>query len=153
MTIEIERKFLVRDDSWNTGLTGTIFKQAYLNSDPERTVRIRVTDKQAFITIKSKTRNISRHEFEYNIPTAEAEVLLKLCETPALEKKRYLIKHEGHQWEIDEFFGSNEGLVIAEIELKSDDECFAKPQWLGKEVSDDVRYFNSQLTLNPFCLW
>ena len=153
MTIEIERKFLVQNNSWKTNATATIFKQAYLNSHPERTVRIRIAGNQAFITIKSKTQNISRQEFEYSIPIDEAESLLLLCETPALEKKRYLVTHVGHQWEIDEFMGSNKGLIVAEIELTNEQETFEKPDWLGQEVSDDNRYFNSNLTLHPFSTW
>ncbi|NRB40732.1 MAG: CYTH domain-containing protein [Pseudomonadales bacterium] len=153
MALEIERKFLVKNDSWKAGLKPTIFKQAYLNSEPDRTVRVRIAGEEAFLTIKSKTTGISRQEFEYAIPVHEAEQLLKLCETPALEKNRYFLKAGDLTWEIDEFLGLNAGLVVAEIELDSEQQSFDQPAWLGKEVSDDKRYFNSALSLRPFSEW
>lgn len=153
MAIEIERKFLVINNHWKKAVCGIIFKQAYLNSAPERTVRIRTEGDQAFITIKSKSHHFSRQEFEYPIPLADAEQLLLLCETPPLEKMRYLVRHGQHTWEVDEFMGSNRGLVLAEIELASEDEIFAKPDWIGTEVSGDSRYFNSNLSLKPFNTW
>lgn len=154
MAVEIERKFLVANDSWREKATKkTLFKQAYLNSTPERTVRVRIAGDAAFLTIKGKNQGLSRAEFEYAIPVTEAESLLALCETPALEKYRYLVQHEAHLWEIDEFFGVNQGLVLAEIELASENESFAVPQWLGEEVSRDKRYFNSALSINPYCSW
>ena len=139
MPNEIERKFLVTNDDWKKGASGIIFRQAYLNSDAERTVRVRIAADKAFLTIKSKTINISRQEFEYEIPTNEAQQLLSLCETAALEKYRYTVQVDGFTWEIDEFLGSNKGLIIAEIELEYETQSFTKPNWLGDEVSNDKR--------------
>ena len=153
MAIEIERKFLVINDSWKKQANGTLFKQAYLSSNPERTVRVRISAEKAFITIKSKSQGVSREEFEFPIPVEDAEALLTLCETAPLEKIRHHINYGDHLWEIDEFMGSNTGLVIAEIELQNETESFEHPAWLGEEVSDDKRYFNSQLTLHPFTSW
>lgn len=153
MPNEIERKFLVINDDWKKGATGIIFQQAYLNSDAERTVRVRIAADKAFLTIKSKTINISRQEFEYEIPTNEAQQLLSLCETEALEKYRYTVQVDGSTWEIDEFLGSNKGLIIAEIELEYETQSFTKPNWLGDEVSNDKRYFNSLLTIHPYSSW
>lgn len=153
MAIEIERKFLVINNNWKAGASSAVLKQAYLNSSPERTVRVRIEGDAAFITIKSKNRSITRQEFEYPIPADDAEKLLLLCETPPLEKKRYTVKHAAHTWEVDEFMGSNQGLVVAEIELENEGETFSRPDWLGEEVSGDSRYFNSNLTLKPFCSW
>jgi CYTH domain-containing protein len=153
MAKEIERKFLVRDSRFLQQLTPSIFKQAYLNSHKERTVRVRIQGDSAFLTIKSKSTGISREEFEYSIPVSEAEQLLTLCETAPIEKNRYFLPHGELCFEIDEFLGDNHGLIIAEIELKSEDQVFEKPDWLGEEVSDDARYFNSNLSLKPFSLW
>lgn len=154
MAVEIERKFLVANDSWREKATKkTLFKQAYLNSTPERTVRVRIAGDAAFLTIKGKNQGLSRAEFEYAIPVTEAESLLALCETPALEKYRYLVQHEAHLWEIDEFFGVNDGLIVAEIELTTEAESFIKPEWLGTEVSGDKRYYNSYLSHTPYTKW
>ncbi len=153
MATEIERKFLVTHNSWKENAPYSLFKQAYLNSTPERTVRIRIDGEQAFITIKSKTTGIQRQEFEYNIPVEDAEQLLLLCETAPLEKMRYRVQDHNHLWEIDEFLGVNEGLIVAEIELGDASEAFQKPEWLGKEVSDDPRYYNSYLANHPFSTW
>ncbi len=158
MAVEIERKFLILKDQWllakqQQNLQGSIFKQAYLNSTPERTVRVRIQGKQAFLTIKSKNSGISRQEFEYPIPTNEAEELLLLCETPALEKIRYQVNYQDRTWEVDEFHGENQGLIVAEIELQTETEEFCLPPWLDREVSNDPRYFNSQLSKYPFSSW
>ena len=154
MATEIERKFLACSDHWKTLADSTsLFKQAYLNSTPERTVRVRITDKQAYITIKSINAGIRRQEFEYAIPVEDAEQLLLLCETPPLEKIRHTIRHGHHLWEVDEFLGINQGLVLAEIELLSEDEQFSMPSWLGMEVSADPRYFNSYLSNHPYTSW
>lgn len=153
MATEIERKFLVINTPWQGNSQYTIFKQAYLNSTPERTVRIRIAGDTAFITIKSKNTGIQRQEFEYRIPVTDAEQLLLLCETPPLEKKRYRVQYHQHLWEIDEFLGVNKGLVVAEIELQDVAEPFHKPEWLGQEVSDDHRYYNSYLSTHPFTEW
>lgn len=153
MATEIERKFLVNRNEWKGQASGVMFKQAYLNSHPERTVRVRIVGDQGFITIKSKNIGISRQEFEYPIPVADAEQLLKLCETAPLEKLRYRIPYGEYIWEIDEFLGVNLGLVVAEIELHSESDQFPRPDWLGREVSDDPRYFNSNLSTYPFTHW
>lgn len=151
---EIERKFLLRDDSWRqNSQSKSLFRQAYLNSDPERTVRVRIQDELAFLTIKGKTDGITRSEFEYAIPLADARQLLALCETEALEKYRHTLDYQGHRWEIDEFVGVNAGLVVAEIELVDEQESFIHPPWLGEEISHDPRYFNSALSRKPFSRW
>ncbi|MDR1730384.1 MAG: CYTH domain-containing protein [Prevotellaceae bacterium] len=153
MNIEIERKFLLKDDSWKKNAVGTHYAQGYLNRPGEITVRVRIAGEKAFLTIKSKTKGISRQEFEYEIPKQDARELLKLSQTPVVEKIRYKIEYAGKCWEIDEFSGKNEGLVVAEIELNAENESFEKPEWIGKEVSDDKRYFNSSLARNPFSEW
>lgn len=153
-TTEIERKFLLRDDSWRAASDGgTVYRQAYLNSEPQRTVRVRIEGERAFITIKGKTAGISRAEFEYPIPLADAGQLLALCESAPLEKIRHRVRHQGHVWEIDEFLGVNAGLVVAETELASEQENFIMPAWAGEEVSGDARYYNSALSRRPFCQW
>lgn len=153
MTTEIERKFLVNDTNILKDHSSCYFRQAYLNSDKHRTVRIRQQGEQAFITIKGKTHGITRLEFEYPIPLSDADALFALCETAAIEKNRYFIECGKHCLEVDEFLGVNAGLVIAEIELDHEQESFIKPKWLGEEVSDDSRYYNSQLSLHPFSQW
>jgi CYTH domain-containing protein len=153
MAIEIERKFLVANTQIVAKLKPTRFKQAYLNSNKERTVRIRQQGDAAFITIKSKSTGLSRQEFEYPIPLQDAEELFSLCETVAIEKNRYYLQQEQLCWEIDEFLGENQGLWTAEIELNSEKQDFTRPAWLGDEVSSDPRYFNSALSLKPFSRW
>lgn len=152
MSTEIERKFLVEGEAWKRG-TGVYFCQGYLNSNKERTVRVRKAGEKAFLTIKGLTYGITRAEFEYEIPVSDAELLLKICEGPLIQKVRYIVFHQGFKWEVDEFSGENEGLVIAEIELKSETQLFERPGWVKKEVSDDPRYFNSNLAVNPFSKW
>lgn len=151
--IEIERKFLLQRTDFLAQYPSVYLKQAYLNSDKDRTVRIRQQDQKAWITIKSKTTGISRQEFEYEIPTDDANELFKLCETIAIEKNRYLIKIDQHTWEVDEFLGANKGLFIAEIELNDEQDSFSKPDWLGTEVSGDQRYYNSALSKKPYTSW
>jgi len=154
--IEIERKFLVTSDRFKTEAFKKVeIKQGYLNSHPERTIRIRVQDKAAFITVKGKSSDsgLSRFEWEKEIPVEEALELLKLCESGVIEKIRYLVKAGEFTFEIDEFFGDNEGLTIAEIELKSEQDSFNKPNWLGKEVTGEKSYYNSQLSQNPYKNW
>ena len=151
---EIERKFLVGNDSWRPGASGTRFRQGYLSTDPERTVRVRLEGDRGVLTIKGPSRGISRAEFEYPIPAAEAATLLDtLCLQPLIEKTRYRVEHGGHLWEIDEFAGDNAGLVLAEVELSSEDEQVALPPWVGMEVSNDPRYFNANLARHPFSRW
>ena len=152
MVKEIERKFLVASNKWSK-TNGTLYRQGYLSSHPERVVRVRMAGRQAFLTIKGKTEGYSRLEFEYEIPLKDVEVLLTLCEKPLIEKTRYQISYERHTWEIDEFHGVNNGLVLAEIELSSENEYFTRPEWLGKEVTKDTRYYNSNLIVNPYTKW
>ena len=154
MALEIERKFKVVSDSWRDSVTrSTSLRQGYVSTNPEATVRVRLENGVGTLTIKSKTKGISRNEFEYNIPSSEATQLLRLCEGPLIEKARHRVTIGQHTWEIDEFIGDNQGLIIAEIELSSEDESFEKPAWLGKEVSDDARYYNSSLVAHPYNQW
>jgi len=154
MAIEIERKFLIKDDFWrNESDEGTPIKQGYLNSTTERTVRVRIYGNKGFITIKGKNENLTRKEFEYEIPLNDAVELLKLCERPIIEKTRFLLYQDNNTWEIDVFDGENEGLIIAEIELTSESDTFKIPSWLGEEVSHDTRYYNSSLIINPYINW
>ena len=154
MGIEIERKFLVVGDSWKQQGQGTLIRQGYICSDPGRIVRVRIDGDLAMITIKGKTEGISRGEWEYAIPLDDAEqLLLGLCEKPLIEKKRTRIPHGDFVWEVDEFFGENLGLVVAEIELESETQDFARPDWLGAEVSHDRRYANANLFKHPFQRW
>ena len=150
MGIEIERKFLLVGNGWKNQTVGNTIRQGYLSSDHARVVRIRIVNDEAFITIKSSTNGIFRNEWEYPIPIRDAEDMLEnLCLRPLIEKKRYCVTYEGMTWEIDEFFGENEGLLIAEIELESENQIFSKPKWVGKEVTDDPRYYNTNLMRNP----
>ena len=154
MSKEIERKFLVIGDSWRSLAQGTHYRQGYLNSAKERTVRIRTINDKAFMTIKGPTVGITRMEFEYEIPHNECvEILNHLAEQPIVEKIRYKIPLNGLVWEIDEFLGVNNGLIVAEVELQSEDQEFEKPEWIGEEVSGDPRYFNSNLVKNPYTTW
>lgn len=152
MAIEIERKFLVNSKDWKISEPVQI-RQGYLNRDPDRTVRIRAAGNQAWITVKGRTIGSVRSEFEYPIPLDDADALLLLCERPLLEKRRYHFEHDGRTWEVDEFLGANEGLVVAEIELDTPDAEFSMPSWIGIEVTNDSRYFNSNLSVSPFTTW
>lgn len=154
--IEIERKFLVTSQTFkNEAQKSTLIKQGFLNTDPARTVRIRINGKYAFITIKGigNTSGTSRFEWEKEIDVSEAEQLMPLCEKGIIEKIRYEIPLGNHIYEVDEFFGENKGLIIAEIELDYENETFLKPDWLEKEVTGDRRYYNSQLSKKPYTLW
>lgn len=155
MAQEIERKFLVDGDFKPYSFKTIRIVQGYLSSVPERTVRIRVKETKGFLTVKGKTDNsgVSRYEWEKEIPVDEAKELLKLCEPGVIDKSRYLVKVGAHVFEVDEFYGENEGLVIAEIELKSGDEPFEKPEWLGKEVTGDACYYNASLIKSPYKSW
>ena len=155
-SLEIERKFLVKNNTYLSESYKTLsIKQGFLNSDKNRVVRIRVLDNTGFITVKgiSSKDGTSRFEWEKEIPLLEANSLLLLCEQTIIEKKRYLIKSKNHTFEVDEFLGANEGLIIAEIELSSVKEKFLKPDWLGKEVTGISKYYNSELSKNPFKNW
>ena len=153
MAVEIERKFLVKSDAWRVGAVGTVLKQGYLTQDADRTVRIRVAGEQGFVTIKGRRGGLARDEFEYEIPLADAEALLGLCLRPLIEKVRHIVWHAENRWEVDEFSGDNEGLIVAELELPAEDAVFERPEWLGDEVSDDARYFNSRLAQHPYSNW
>ncbi|RBP43698.1 CYTH domain-containing protein [Roseimicrobium gellanilyticum] len=150
---EIERKFLVTGDGWREGAEGTLYRQGYLAKDKERTVRVRVAGAKAYLTIKGRTSGTSRAEYEYEIPLKDAEELLNLCEGPLVEKTRHKIPYAGHTWEVDVFHGDNEGLIMAEVELQSEDAHVEMPDWAGKEVSGDVRYYNSSLSKKPYKMW
>ena len=152
MAKEIERKFLVKDDTWRNA-KGIKFRQGYLSSVKERTVRVRTKEDKGYLTIKGVAVGATRMEFEYEIPRKDADRLLDICEQPLIEKNRYTINCGGFVWEVDEFFGENQGLIIAEIELQSEDQAFPKPDWIGDEVTRDPRYFNSNLIKNPFTAW
>ncbi len=156
MSLEIERKFLViNDDFKSEAYQKKIIKQGYLNSDKNRTVRVRIADDKAFLTIKGKTNSsgTTRFEWEKEIDKNEAEELLLLCEPSIIDKTRFLVKSDHHTYEIDEFYGDNEGLIVAEIELNSENETFKKPNWLGKEVTGNIEYYNSSISKNPFKNW
>jgi CYTH domain-containing protein len=156
MTVEIERKFLVNSNTFkDEAFRSYAIKQGFLNSHKDRTVRVRLKKDNGFITVKGKSSEdgLTRFEWEKNISTEEAENLLKLCEEGIIDKTRYEVKHGNHIFEIDEFFGENEGLIIAEIELQSENEFFEKPNWLGREVTGDVKYYNSQLSKQPYKYW
>ncbi|MES2304329.1 MAG: CYTH domain-containing protein [Gemmatimonadota bacterium] len=155
MAHEIERKFLIVPGAWRPDpARGMAVRQGYLSHDPARTVRVRVTGTQGFITIKGITRGISRLEFEYPIPVTDAEALLaKLCIRPLIEKRRYRELYGGWTWEIDVFEGENAGLIVAEVELPTELTTVTLPSWVGREVSDDPRYFNSNLARHPYSLW
>jgi adenylate cyclase len=154
MGIEIERKFLVAGDGWRAAATAsTRFSQGYLSRDPARTVRVRVAGEAAFLTIKGATHGATRAEFEYAVPLADAQQLLAMCDGPVVEKVRHLCPHEGMTWEVDEFLGANAGLVLAEVELACEDQVFARPAWLGAEVTGDGRYVNANLAVKPFKSW
>lgn len=154
MGLEIERKFLIKDTSWkNETKEGISIRQGYLNSEVERTVRVRVHGEQGVLTIKGKNQNLTRKEFEYQIPLDDALDLIDLCEKPIIEKTRFLLSVNHNTWEIDVFEGENEGLVVAEIELTSEEESFDIPSWLGEEVSSDSKFYNSSLIKNPYANW
>jgi adenylate cyclase len=154
MATEIERKFLVKGDGYRKGAKSKTYRQGYFSTALKHTVRVRTVNKKGFITVKGKKVGFSRLEFEYEIPFEDAVVMLEsLCERPLIEKIRYVVDYHGLTWEIDEYFGDNQGLVVAEVELESEDQKFINPPWIGKEVSDDNRYANSNLVRNPYRLW
>lgn len=152
MGSEIERKFLV-DPAWRPPGEGVRFTQGYLSSAPERVVRVRLEGETAKLTIKGKTRGVTRDEFEYEIPASDAPALLALCEQPVIEKHRHRIDFDGKTWEVDVFHGDNDGLVVAELELASETEPFAVPPWAIEEVSHDPRYYNANLQKHPYRTW
>ena len=150
---ETERKFLVKGNSWRQAKSAT-YRQGYLTTNPERTVRVRTAANQGYLTIKGISQGATRLEYEYEIPAQEADEMLdRLCEKPLIEKNRYKLEYGGLIWEIDEFLGENEGLVLAEVELDSEEQAIEKPAWLGQEVTGDPRYFNANLVKYPFREW
>ena len=154
MGVEIERKFLPRGDGWRELSKGTPYRQGYLCTGSGLTVRVRIAGEKGFLTIKGPGSGTTRAEFEYQIPTEDAaEMLDGLCEKPLIEKNRYTIGYQGFVWEVDEFFGDNEGLVVAEIELEFEEQQFELPEWIGEEVTGDPRYFNTSLVKKPYSTW
>jgi len=156
MAQEIERKFLVKSDQFKAEASkSTRITQGYLSSVPERTVRVRIKGDQGYITVKGigSGSGASRYEWEKEIPMAEVDELLKICEPGVIDKTRFEVKMGNHTFEVDEFYGENSGLIVAEVELSAEDEAFGKPEWLGQEVTGDPKYFNSMLMKNPFSRW
>lgn len=155
MAIEIERKFLVDGEKWEQVIkpTGVLYRQGYLSNGDNPTIRVRVAGKKGFITLKGTTSGISRKEFEYEIPVAEAVELLDSFALSEISKTRHRVYYDDKLWEVDEFEGDNAGLIVAEIELQSEEEPFSLPDWITREVSQDVRYFNSNLSVNPYKNW
>jgi len=155
MALEIERKFLVKNDSWRGHTESQAhITQGYLAKNKNAAVRVRVKDDAAYLTIKGATAGISRSEYEYPIPVKDADAMLReLALFPAIDKVRYKVRSGGDLWELDVFAGANEGLVLAELELSSEDEVFEIPQWAGEEVSDDPRYYNASLAQHPYKSW
>ena len=155
MAQEIERKFLVKGDFKPHVSKSTKIIQGYLSSVPERTVRVRVKGEKGFITIKGigNESGASRYEWENELSVADATDLLGICEPGVIDKTRYIVKAGNHSYEVDEFYGDNDGLTVAEVELSSEDEEFIKPDWLGEEVTGDVKYYNSMLMKNPYKSW
>ena len=154
MAIEIERKFLLLNSDWRKEIYDQQkISQGYLSSNPDRTVRIRISDQKGIITIKGKSHGTSRAEYEYEIPLKDAEELIGLCEKPTIEKTRYLVSYESKLWEIDEFEGDNNGLIVAEVELENESEKPMLPSWIGKEVSSEKRFFNASLIKYPYSEW
>ncbi|MGK7946030.1 MAG: CYTH domain-containing protein [Microcystaceae cyanobacterium] len=155
MAIEIERKFLVTNNQWRKLGEGKLYRQGYIRTEnSETSVRVRIAGNKGYLTIKGKKQGISRAEFEYEIPLADAAAMLDtLCDRPLIEKTRYCVMVGGLTWEIDEFWGENQGLIVAEIELKTENQSFERPDWIGEDVTDDLRYYNSSLVKNPYQNW
>ena len=154
MGTEIERKFLLANDTWRKKIQkSTIIRQGFLNTAPERTVRIRQKGDKGFLTIKGKNEGIARQEFEYEIPLNEAQELLNMCLPHLIEKERFIVLENDLIWEIDVFEGNNKGLIVAEVELENIAQTIILPAWVGQEVSDDIRYYNSNLSQHPFVNW
>jgi CYTH domain-containing protein len=154
MPTEIERKFLIKGDEWRSLATGTLYRQGYLSTKKGCTVRVRLVGNQGYLTIKGLTQGFSRPEYEYPIPAEDArEMLDNLCDRPLIEKTRYKIEFAGLIWEVDEFTGENQGLIVAEVELPDENHSLELPDWIDKEVSDDPRYYNVNLAQHPFSQW
>lgn len=155
MGIEVERKFLVKGEFKQLADRSIYLIQGYLSTDNERSVRIRTMDEKAYLTIKGMGNDsgVSRPEWEYEIPYNDAKELLQICQMGIIEKKRYIVFYEGFKYEVDEFFGENEGLRVAELELKTEDEEFKKPVWLGREITNEMKYYNLMLLKHPYKYW
>ena len=154
MATEIERKFLVKGDEWRSQGTGTLYRQGYISTQGKITVRIRVVGNQGYLTLKGPSLGHVRAEFEYPIPIEDAQEMLDtMCDRPLIEKRRYKIKYGNLTWEVDEFAGENQGLILAEVELSKENQAVDIPDWIGEEVSHDYRYFNVNLVKNPYCNW
>jgi adenylate cyclase len=155
MSYEIERKFLVAGDGWREQCdAGQVMCQGYLTGGGQGSVRVRLSGSEAWLNIKGATVGAKRREFEYLIPVADAEIILdELCAGPLIEKTRFCLRHGGHTWEIDVFAGDNDGLVVAEVELDAADEAVELPAWLGREVTEETRYYNAALVKHPFSQW
>ncbi len=161
MALEIERKFLVTGDAWREAAHEVVpMAQGYINDmaamdngTQKASVRVRIQGDQAFLNLKSRELGHTRQEFDYSIPVADARALLALCVGGVIDKRRHYVRHEGHLWEVDEFLGDNAGLVVAEIELGNANETFVKPAWLGKQVTDSLRYYNLALASRPYSAW
>ena len=150
---EIERKFLVKSKKWKPSDNGIKIIQGYLSDDPARTIRVRIADDKAFLTIKGKSEGIKRSELEYEIPVDDAQVLMRMVLNKPVEKTRYKQNYQGFTWEIDVFEGENRGLLLAEIELEYESQMFERPSWAEEEVSEKKQYYNSYLSKKPYCTW
>ena len=155
MAIEIEHKFLMSGNDWREHVTRSVkYRQGYLSSQETSSIRVRISDECAWLNIKSATVGTHRHEYEYEIPLLDAnEIINMLCRKPIIEKTRHFVTNDGNTWEIDEFDGDNQGLIIAEIELSEIGKTFSKPQWIGEEVTHDLRYYNNNLAIHPYSEW
>lgn len=154
MAMEIEKKFLVKNEQYKSTADSALFRQGYLCTEASRTVRVRSYNGRGFLTIKGETQSCSREEYEYDIPVQDAERMLDtLCKQPIIDKVRYFHTYKGYKWVVDEFLGINAGLVVAEIELENEQQTFEKPEWIGNEITADSRYFNSNLVNNPYKDW
>ena len=150
---EIERKFLVIRDDYRGSAKPNLIRQGYLCNEADRVIRVRIFNEQGFLTIKGRTDSITRAEYEYPIPYQDAEELMRLCLGTIIEKVRYEVNFRGWNWEVDEFHGQNQGLVVAEIELETENDTFAIPDWIGNEVTSDPKYLNANLVKKPFQSW
>ncbi len=155
MAIEIEHKFLLANDDWRKHVSHSVkYRQGYLSSQATSSIRVRISDEHAWLNIKTATIGTHRHEYEYEIPISDAnEILDNLCGKPLIEKTRHFVTNDGNLWEIDEFEGESQGLIVAEIELDETGQSFSKPSWLGMEVTGDLRYYNNNLAIHPYSEW
>ena len=154
MSLEIERKYLVKGEDWKQQGRGELYQQGYLSTHPERNVRVRTVGERGYLTIKGKTTGVSRPEYEYPIPYLDAQAMLdQLCQQPSIKKIRYRIAYEGLIWEVDEFEGENQGLVVAEVELRDEQQQMVLPAWVDREVTGEARYYNANLIDHPFSQW